>query len=119
MQGTWLSASWITKALWVGTALVFIVAEAVALEIPIEYWARNPALAIQYIIYCSIIIAVPGVAGFQGYRILSNWPPNSEDSRLELYLTYLSRQFALITVFSYAAIIASIMYIDRISTSKG
>ena len=93
----------LTRVLWIGAALLFILTEAQVI-VPYLYASTpHPSFAIGRLLVTVLLISVPGIAGLKGYSVVRGLS-SAIGSDNEAKVVWLARQFLTIVIVAYVAI---------------
>jgi hypothetical protein len=93
----------LTRVLWVGAVLLFILTEA---QVIVPYlYASTPhsSFGIGRLLITVLVISVPGIAGLKGYSVVRGLS-SAIGSGDEAKLVWVARQFLTIVIVAYVAI---------------
>jgi hypothetical protein len=115
MQNAWLLSKSVTRILWVSAVSVFLVTEAMVVVASLGWPKGNPSLGAGHVLLNVFLLAIPGLASFRGYSAVKRLRSNFEaEPPQEITFVWLSRQFLVVTIFSYVAIIIIVISLTRI-----
>ena len=105
MRSGWILSDGVTRILWVGALLVFLLAEAVVIVAGLGLPKAHASLGIGQLLLTVFLIAIPGLAGIKGYYVAERLRSKFDAEQQDASFVWLSRQFLLATVFAYTAVI--------------
>jgi len=104
----WLSAN-VSKALEVGSFLVFVVAEAVVIAASLKLPKPISPSVVRSLLLNVFLTCAPGAVGVHGYKVVNRIRSKFDAQREDPTFVWLSRQFLAATIVAYGVIVSNVV----------